>query len=161
MLAVNENGLVGRVVSVGQHSSRVLMLDDYNSRIPVMGESSRVRAVLAGQATRRPELSLYPYQLQAPRMDFIVGADIDVTERHMRDERERQAAVNDQRGDDGRHREHPSTESRSEIVKLNVRRYAVAHHACTDWNSAAKRFGERHLVDALVGLELELDKLAA
>ncbi len=50
------------------------MLDDYNSRIPVMGESSRVRAVLAGQATRRPELSLYPYQLQAPRMDFIVGA---------------------------------------------------------------------------------------
>jgi rod shape-determining protein MreC len=73
-IAVNENGLVGRVVSVGQHSSRVLMLDDYNSRIPVMGEASRVRAVLAGQAARRPELSLYPYQLQAPRMDFIVGA---------------------------------------------------------------------------------------
>jgi rod shape-determining protein MreC len=73
-IAVNENGLVGRVVSVGQHSSRVLMLDDYNSRIPVMGDASRVRAVLAGQATRRPELSLYPYQLQAPRMDFIVGA---------------------------------------------------------------------------------------
>jgi rod shape-determining protein MreC len=73
-IAVNENGLVGRVVSVGQRSSRVLMLDDYNSRIPVMGEASRVRAVLAGQATRRPELSLYPYQLQAPRMDYIVGA---------------------------------------------------------------------------------------
>ncbi|MGQ0533666.1 MAG: rod shape-determining protein MreC [Caulobacteraceae bacterium] len=73
-IAVNENGLVGRVVSVGQRSSRVLMLDDYNSRIPVMGEASRVRAVLAGQATRRPELSLYPYQVQAPRMDFIVGA---------------------------------------------------------------------------------------
>lgn len=73
-IAVNENGLVGRVVSVGQRTSRVLMLDDYNSRIPVMGEASRVRAVLAGQATRRPELSLYPYQLQAPRMDFIVGA---------------------------------------------------------------------------------------
>lgn len=73
-IAVNENGLVGRVVSVGQRSSRVLMLDDYNSRIPVMGEASRVRAVLAGQATRRPELSLYPYQLEAPRMDFIVGA---------------------------------------------------------------------------------------
>jgi rod shape-determining protein MreC len=73
-IAVNENGLVGRVVSVGQHSSRVLMLDDYNSRIPVMGESSRVRAVLTGQAARRPELSLYPYQLQAPRMDFVVGA---------------------------------------------------------------------------------------
>jgi rod shape-determining protein MreC len=50
------------------------MLDDYNSRIPVMGEASRVRAVLAGQATRRPELILHPYQLQSPRLDYIVGA---------------------------------------------------------------------------------------
>ena len=73
-IALNENGLIGRVVSVGQRSSRVLMLDDYNSRIPVMGEASRVRAVLAGQATRPPELVMYPYQLQAPRLDFIVGA---------------------------------------------------------------------------------------
>jgi rod shape-determining protein MreC len=50
------------------------MLDDYNSRIPVMGEASRVRAVLAGHATRPPELILHPYQLQSPRLDFIVGA---------------------------------------------------------------------------------------
>ncbi|MBY0564203.1 MAG: rod shape-determining protein MreC [Hyphomonadaceae bacterium] len=73
-IALNENGLIGRVVSVGRRSSRVLMLDDYNSRIPVMGVSSRVRAVLAGQATQPPELITHPYQLQAPRMDFIVGA---------------------------------------------------------------------------------------
>lgn len=73
-IAVNENGLVGRVVSVGQRSARVLMLDDYTSRIPVMGEASRVRAVLAGQATRPPELITQPYQVQAPRLDFIVGA---------------------------------------------------------------------------------------
>lgn len=73
-IAVNENGLVGRVVSVGRRSARVLMLDDYNSRIPVMGEASRVRAVLAGQATRPPELVTHPYQLNAPRLDFIVGA---------------------------------------------------------------------------------------
>lgn len=73
-IAVNENGLIGRVVSVGRRSSRVLMLDDYNSRIPVMGEASRVRAVLAGQATQPPELITHPYQMQAPRLDFIVGA---------------------------------------------------------------------------------------
>lgn len=73
-IALNENGLVGRVVSVGRRSARVLMLDDYSSRIPVMGEASRVRAVLAGQATRRPELLTQPYQVQAPRLDFIVGA---------------------------------------------------------------------------------------
>jgi rod shape-determining protein MreC len=74
-IAVNEHGLVGRVVSVGRRSCRVLMLDDYNSRIPVMGEASRVRAVLAGQATRRPELVTAPYQIQSPRLDFIVGAE--------------------------------------------------------------------------------------
>ncbi len=74
-IAVNENGLIGRVVSVGRRSSRVLMLDDYNSRIPVMGEASRVRAVLAGQATQPPDLITRPFELQAPRLDFIVGAE--------------------------------------------------------------------------------------
>lgn len=73
-IAVNENGLIGRVVSVGQRSARILMVDDYNSRIPVMGEASRVRAVLAGQATRPPDLYTAPFQMQAPRLDFIVGA---------------------------------------------------------------------------------------
>lgn len=73
-IAVNENGLIGRVVSVGRRSSRVLMLDDYNSRIPVMGEASRVRAVLAGQATAAPELLTGPFQVESPRLDFIVGA---------------------------------------------------------------------------------------
>lgn len=73
-IAVNENGLIGRVVSVGQRSSRVLMLDDYSSRIPVLGEASRVRAVLVGQATRPPELITHPYQVQPPRLDFIVGS---------------------------------------------------------------------------------------
>jgi rod shape-determining protein MreC len=73
-IVVNENGLIGRVVSVGRRTSRVLMLDDYNSRIPVLGEASRVRAVMAGQATRRPELLMAPYEVQAPRMEFIVGA---------------------------------------------------------------------------------------
>lgn len=73
-IAVNENGLIGRVVSVGRRSARVLMVDDYNSRIPVMGEASRVRAVLAGQATRPPDLYTHPFQMQAPRLDFIVGA---------------------------------------------------------------------------------------
>lgn len=73
-IVINEDGLIGRVVSVGAHSSRVLMLDDYNSRIPVMGESSRVRAVLVGQASEPPELLTVPFAMQAPRLDFIVGA---------------------------------------------------------------------------------------
>ena len=41
-------GLVGRVQEVGLRSSRLLLLADLNSRIPVVIESSRVRGVVAG-----------------------------------------------------------------------------------------------------------------
>ena len=73
-VVLNENGLVGRVVSVGRRSARVLMLDDYTSRVPVMGEASRVRAVLAGQATAPPELYTRPFELDSPALDFVVGS---------------------------------------------------------------------------------------
>lgn len=46
--AVNEYGLVGRVVRVGEYTSRVLLLTDFASRIPVMGTKSGDRALLVG-----------------------------------------------------------------------------------------------------------------
>ena len=46
--AVNEHGLVGRVVRTGQDTSRILLVNDYNSRIPVMGRVSLDRALLVG-----------------------------------------------------------------------------------------------------------------
>jgi rod shape-determining protein MreC len=54
--AVTGEGLVGRVTEVGEHSARILLITDLNSRIPVMVESSRIRAVLAGDNTARPRL---------------------------------------------------------------------------------------------------------
>ena len=45
---VNANGLVGRVVRTGRSTSRILLLTDYNSRIPVMGRVSLDRALLVG-----------------------------------------------------------------------------------------------------------------
>ncbi|MCF6328573.1 MAG: rod shape-determining protein MreC [Henriciella sp.] len=59
--AENDGGLVGRVVQVGQRSSRILKITDFNSRVPVMGESSGLRAIMfggrdgAGRLTDRPE----------------------------------------------------------------------------------------------------------
>lgn len=47
-VAVNTKGVIGRVIRVGQKSSRILLVTDFNSRIPVMGEISGVRAILAG-----------------------------------------------------------------------------------------------------------------
>ena len=46
--AVNEYGLVGRVVRVGEYTSRILLLTDFASRIPVMGTMSGDRALLVG-----------------------------------------------------------------------------------------------------------------
>lgn len=53
---LSEHGLVGRVVSAGRASSRVLLLKDLNSRVPVMVERSDVRAILAGDNSERPQL---------------------------------------------------------------------------------------------------------
>jgi rod shape-determining protein MreC len=74
-IAVNEHGLVGRVVAVGQRSSRVLMLDDFQSRVPVMGLQSRTRAILAGDSSSVPELEFGSITLREPRMDHRVPVD--------------------------------------------------------------------------------------
>jgi rod shape-determining protein MreC len=74
-VAINENGLIGRVISVGRRSARVLLLDDYTSRVPVMGEASRARAMLIGQAGQKPRLDLGPLRLDDPRLQYVVGAN--------------------------------------------------------------------------------------
>jgi len=43
------HGLVGRVVEAGSQSARVLLVTDLNSRIPVMVQNTRTRAILAGK----------------------------------------------------------------------------------------------------------------
>ncbi|MBI4182853.1 MAG: rod shape-determining protein MreC [Proteobacteria bacterium] len=58
--ALTRAGLVGRVVEVGARSARVLLLTDLNSRIPVVLERTRARAILAGDNSRRPRLEFLP-----------------------------------------------------------------------------------------------------
>jgi len=57
---ITGDGLVGRIASVGRSSSRVLLITDLNSRIPVVIESSRARAILAGDNVDRPKLIHLP-----------------------------------------------------------------------------------------------------
>ncbi len=60
MAVIDERGLVGRVVHVGEASARVLLLTDFNSRIPVVVAGSRDRALLVGDNTPRPKLRFLP-----------------------------------------------------------------------------------------------------
>lgn len=53
---VTGDGLIGRVITVGDRSSRVLLITDLNSRIPVELENTRDQAVLAGDNTKRPRI---------------------------------------------------------------------------------------------------------
>lgn len=42
-------GLIGRVMEVGERSSRVLLITDLNSRIPVIIQNTRTKAILSGK----------------------------------------------------------------------------------------------------------------
>ena len=55
-IALDERGLVGRITEVGSRTARVLLITDMNSRVPVILESSRARAILAGTNGPWPRL---------------------------------------------------------------------------------------------------------
>jgi rod shape-determining protein MreC len=54
------HGLIGRVVEAGSQSARVLLITDLNSRIPVMVQNTRTRAILAGRNTDLLRLERLP-----------------------------------------------------------------------------------------------------
>jgi rod shape-determining protein MreC len=54
--AVTGEGLIGRVSEVGSRAARILLITDLNSRVPVIIEGSRQRAVLAGDNSEHPSL---------------------------------------------------------------------------------------------------------
>ncbi len=62
--AITGQGMVGRVVEVGRRASRVLLVTDLNSRIPVVIESTRQRAVLSGDNTETARLAFLPRDAQ-------------------------------------------------------------------------------------------------
>src|SRR5512134_1098418 len=77
MAAVNERGLVGRVIEAGRRSSRVLLLTDFNSRIPVMVEPARDQAILAGNNSGHPALVFLPINPRLAVGDLVVTSGRD------------------------------------------------------------------------------------
>ncbi len=55
-IVTTPEGLVGRVIEAYPHSARVLAVTDINSRIPVIGEISREKAILTGDNSAQPIL---------------------------------------------------------------------------------------------------------
>lgn len=53
---MSREGLIGRVIESGSRTARILLLQDINSRIPVLVEGSNDRAILAGTNGAQPML---------------------------------------------------------------------------------------------------------
>ena len=69
---INHEGLVGRVLEAGEHTARVLLLTDLNSRVPVVLETSRARAILKGDNGPSPRLAFLEADTRVKPGDRIV-----------------------------------------------------------------------------------------
>jgi rod shape-determining protein MreC len=60
MAAMDGTNFIGRIVDVNFFSSRVLLISDLNSKIPVMTEPSANHAILSGHGDSKPTLEYLP-----------------------------------------------------------------------------------------------------
>ena len=67
-----QGGLIGRIAEVGERSSRVLLMTDINSRIPVVVESTGDRAIVRGDNSAHPVLQFLPRNSPISPGDRIV-----------------------------------------------------------------------------------------
>src|SRR5262245_62540624 len=66
------NGMVGRVQDVGDRVSRVMLLTDINSRLPILIERTRDQAVLAGNNSVTPDINYVPTDADIKVGDRVV-----------------------------------------------------------------------------------------
>jgi len=54
------DGLIGRVIEVGKNAARIMLITDFNSRVPVLLEGSSQKAILSGANDSAPTLNYIP-----------------------------------------------------------------------------------------------------
>ena len=77
MAVLNGDNFIGRIVDVNFFSSRVLLITDLNSKIPVIIEPSASHAILSGRGNRKPTLEYLPenYKIQEGDKVFTSGKE--------------------------------------------------------------------------------------
>ncbi len=77
MPVLSEGNLVGRVVEVNFLSARILLLNDLNSKIPVMISPKGSQAILSGRGEDKPKLEYLPekVELSDKNLVFTSGKD--------------------------------------------------------------------------------------
>lgn len=75
-VALGERGVMGRVDRVGKMYSKVILITDINSKIPVMVERTRVRGILAGDNTPNPKMVFIPLDAELNVGDRIITSGV-------------------------------------------------------------------------------------
>lgn len=75
-VVLSDRGVVGRVDKVGNMYSKILLITDINSRVPVMVEKNRVRGILAGDNTSIPKMVFIPLDAELNIGDRIVTSGV-------------------------------------------------------------------------------------
>ena len=74
--AMSAQGLVGRVVASGKISARLLLLTDFNSRVPVVIGQDAVRAVMQGDNSPLPKIAYLPPGAQIKPGDDVTTSGV-------------------------------------------------------------------------------------
>lgn len=69
---VVDGGVVGRIVESGSKSSRILLITDINSKVPVISIDSRERSILSGNNSENPKLIYLPKDSKIKDNEVIV-----------------------------------------------------------------------------------------
>ena len=77
MPVLSNGNLAGRIVEVNFFSSRILLLNDLNSKIPVMISPKGSQAILSGRGEDKPKLEYLPekFELNDKNLVFTSGKD--------------------------------------------------------------------------------------
>jgi rod shape-determining protein MreC len=75
-VVLSDRGVVGRIDKVNGGYAKIIMITDINSKIPVIIEQSRVRAILSGDNTTVPKLIFVPLDTEINIGDRIVTSGV-------------------------------------------------------------------------------------
>ena len=75
-VVLSDKGLVGRVDKVGSNYTKIILITDINSKIPVVVENTRVRGILSGDNTNTPKMIFIPLDADVKVGDRIVTSGV-------------------------------------------------------------------------------------
>ena len=75
-VVLSDRGVVGRIEQVGKFYSKIILITDINSKIPVMVERTRVRGILTGNNTPNPNMDFIPLEAELTVGDRIITSGV-------------------------------------------------------------------------------------